>query len=223
MDQPAPNIAVVRGASNAEIQDIFRSLAEHWQPEFRLAGVVAESCGLADRFCPAGYLRNLATGALFSIFHDRGPGTLECHLDGAGAVAAAGAVQRDIGAGCDLVLLNKFGQLEAAGDGLAGAFRAAVATDLPLLTSVSPTHDQAWRQFADRQYAILPADPAAIDLWRRSVQTRSGSSHPVNLRILACRALRHRRRKHVGGMDFGRAAWGKDKPHPLGHHSNSFR
>ena len=171
MDEPAPNIAVVRGASNTEIQDIFRALAERWQPEFRLAGVVAESHGLADRFCPAGYLRNVATGALFSIFRDRGPGTAECHLDGVGAVAAAAAVQHDIATGCDLVLLNKFGQLEAAGDGLAGAFRAAVATHLPLLTSVSPAHDQAWRQFADRQYAVLPADPAAIDLWRRSVQT----------------------------------------------------
>lgn len=178
MDQPAPNIAVVRGASNSQIQDIFRTLAVRWQPEFRLAGVVAESHGLADRFCQAGYLRNLATGALFSIFHDLEPGTAECHLDGAGAVAAAGAVQRDIAAGCDLVLLNKFGQLEAAGDGLAGAFRAAVATHLPLLTSVSPTDDQAWRQFANRQYAILPADLAAIDRWRRTVQTRRAAVLP---------------------------------------------
>ena len=96
--------------------------------------------------------------------------TAECHLDGVGAVAAAAAVQHDIADGCDLVLLNKFGQLEAVGDGLTGAFRAAVATHIPLLTSVSPIHDQAWRQFADRQYAILPADLAAIDLWRRTVQ-----------------------------------------------------
>ena len=34
-------------------------------------------------------------------------------------VAAAAAVQSDIVAGCDLVLLNKFGKLEIAGDGLA--------------------------------------------------------------------------------------------------------
>ena len=79
-------------------------------------------------------------------------------------------MQHDIADGCDLVLLNKFGQLEAVGDGLTGAFRAAVATHIPLLTSVSPIHDQAWRQFADRQNAILPADLAAIDLWRRTVQ-----------------------------------------------------
>jgi hypothetical protein len=95
-----------------------------------------------------------------------------CHLDGIGAAAAAAGVESDITAGCDLVLLNKFGKLEAAGDGLAIAFRAAVTAGLPLLTSVSPAHDEAWRRFVDQEYAVLPADPAAIDLWRQAVQTK---------------------------------------------------
>lgn len=42
-------------------------------------------------------------------------------LDGTGAVADAIAVQSDMAAGCDLVLLNKFGKLEIAGDGLVDA------------------------------------------------------------------------------------------------------
>src|SRR5215470_15922432 len=166
-------IAVVRGAPNAEIQLILRALADKWRPDFRLAGLVAEDHGLADRHCQAGYLRNLTTGARFSIFHDLGPDAAMCHLDGAGAVAAAAGVQSDIAAGCDLVLLNKFGKLEAAGDGLASAFRAVITARLPLLTSVSPAHDEAWRQFVAQEFAVLPADPAAIDLWRRAVQTKS--------------------------------------------------
>jgi hypothetical protein len=63
-----------------------------------LAGLVAESHGLADRHCQARYLRNLATGARFSIFHDPGPGATMCHLDGTGAVAAAAGVESDIAA-----------------------------------------------------------------------------------------------------------------------------
>jgi Protein of unknown function (DUF2478) len=164
-------IAVVRGASSAEIQAIFRALADKWRPDVRLAGLVAENHALADRHCRAGYLRNLTTGARFSIFHDLGPGVPMCHLDGIGAVAAAAGVPSDIAAGCDLVLLNKFGKLEIAGDGLASAFRAAITAGLPLLTSVSPAHDEAWRRFVDREFAVLPTDPAAIDLWRRAVQT----------------------------------------------------
>jgi hypothetical protein len=171
MEDTTKIIAVVRGASNAEIQAIFRELADKWRPDVRLAGLVAENHGLADRHCQAGYLRNLTTGARFSIFHDLGPGAAACHLDGTGAVAAAAGVQSDIAAGCDLVLLNKFGRLEAAGGGLASAFRAAITQGLPLLTSVSPAHDEAWRRFADREFSVLPADPAAIDVWRHAVQT----------------------------------------------------
>jgi hypothetical protein len=106
------------------------------------------------------------------FFHDLGPGVAMCHLDGVGAVAAAAAMQSDIAAGCDLVLLNKFGKLEIAGEGLVSAFRAAITAGLPLLTSVSPAHDDAWRRFVDREFAVLPADPAAIDLWRQAVRTQ---------------------------------------------------
>jgi hypothetical protein len=172
MEDTTKIIAVVRGASNVEIQAIFRSLADKWPPDVRLAGLVAENHGLADRHCQAGYLRNLTTGARFSIFHDLGPGVAMCHLDGVGAVAAATAVESDITAGCDLVLLSKFGKLEIAGDGLVSAFRAAITAGVPLLTSVSPAHDEAWRRFVDQEFAVLPADPAAIDLWRQAVQTK---------------------------------------------------
>jgi hypothetical protein len=170
MDEPRKTVAVVRGASNTEIQQLFRTLAARWRAEVSLAGLVAEDHGLPDRHCQAGYLRNLATGARFSIFHDLGAGAAACHLDGVGAVSAAATVEDDIAQGCDLVLLNKFGKLEIAGEGLSGAFRAALAAGLPLLTSVSPAHDEAWRDFAKQEFDILPADPAALDRWRRTVQ-----------------------------------------------------
>ena len=168
MDQLGQMIGVVRGASNTEIQDLFGKLVDHWRG-FRLAGVVAESHGLPNRYCQAGYLRSLATGSRFSIFNDPGPGVADCHLDGLGAAAAAVAVERDIDDGCEVVVLNKFGKLEIAGEGLATAFRAAMAAHLPLLTSVSPAHDGAWRRFAGPAFAILPVDLDAIDGWLRAV------------------------------------------------------
>src|SRR5215470_4824237 len=104
MEDSTKIIAVVRVHRNAEIQVIFRALADKWRPDVRLAWLVAEDHGLAGRHCQAGYLRNLTTGARFSIFHDLGPGVPMCQLDGIGAVAAAAEVQDDIAAGCDLVL-----------------------------------------------------------------------------------------------------------------------
>ncbi|MBV9827744.1 MAG: DUF2478 domain-containing protein [Alphaproteobacteria bacterium] len=163
-------IAVVQGGPNAVIQGIFETLVDRWGGSARLAGVLAETHGLADRACSAGFLRDIRSGERFSIFQDLGPGSTECHLDGVAVAPATAAVQRGIAAGCDLVVLCKFGKLEAGNSGLADAFRAALDADIPLLTSVSPAQDAAWEQFAAPRFVKLPADPAAIDAWWQAVR-----------------------------------------------------
>jgi hypothetical protein len=172
MDVLVPRTAVVRGASGAQVQEVFRLLAERWRHSIRLAGLIAEDHGLADRVCSAGFLRNVATGERFSIFHDAGPGSTVCHLDGIGALSAAKSLQDDI-AGCELALLNKFGKLEADGKGLSGAFSAARAARVPLLTSVSPTHEEAWIRFAGRSFAVLPANLEEIGAWWQKARKTS--------------------------------------------------
>jgi hypothetical protein len=167
-------IAVVQGASNATIQEIFRSIADRWSRTARVAGVVAQHHGLLDRACSAGFLRNILTGERFPIFQDLGPGSTACHLDGDGALFAAEAVRRDIADGCDLVLLNKFGKLEVAHSGLADAFRAAIEADIPVLTSVSPASEAAWKTFAASLYIKLRSEPAEIDAWWQAVRSPVG-------------------------------------------------
>ena len=68
MEDTTKIIAVIRGAPNAEIQVILRALADKWRPDVRLAGLVAEDHGLADRHCQAGYLRNLRREHVFRSF-----------------------------------------------------------------------------------------------------------------------------------------------------------
>ena len=172
-------IAVVQGAPRATVQDTFRTLIDRWGTSARIAGVVAETHGFADRACSAGFLRNIYTGERFSIFQDFGPGSTTCHLDERGVLAATEAVRRDISAGCDLVVLNKFGKLEASGTGLLKAFNAAIDADLPVLTSVSPACEQTWAKFAGPSFVFLPADPVKIDEWwhrvRSSICTAGGN------------------------------------------------
>lgn len=170
MNNAARMIAVVQGAPGATVQDIFRALLDRWRPSVRLAGVIAESHGLAGRACSAGFLRNIGTGELFPIFQDLGPGSTACHLDGSGMLPAVEAVQRDIAAGCDLVLLSKFGKLEAARSGLVDAFRSAIEARVPVLTSVSPAFEAAWSEFAAPLFMTLPADPVKIDAWWQAVR-----------------------------------------------------
>jgi Protein of unknown function (DUF2478) len=163
-------IAVVQGVPSAQVQELFQTLVDRWQPSARLAGVVAEDHGLADRACSAGFLRSLGNGQRFPIFQDLGPGSMTCHLAEAGALAAADAVRRDIATGCDLVLLNKFGKLEAAGGGLRDAFGAAMEAGVPVLTSVSSGFAAAWQSFAAPLFVVVPADADMIDAWWNAVR-----------------------------------------------------
>jgi len=163
-------IAVVQGAPSAQVEQLFRTLVERWQPSVRLAGVIAEGHGLADRACSAGFLRSLADGERFPIFQDLGPGAKSCHLAGDGAVLAAAAVRRDITGGCDLVVLSKFGKLEAEGGGLRDAFSAAIEAEVPVLTAVSDKFAKAWQSFAAPLFVAVPADADCIDAWWRAVR-----------------------------------------------------
>src|SRR5215470_11272056 len=164
MTDQVKTIGVVRGEPD-RVEDTLRRLVEQWRPNTRLAGVIAESHGLPDRFCRAGFLRNIKTGERFSIFRDLGPGSTTCQLDGGGALTAAEAVQRDIAAGCDLVVLSKFGRLEAARKGLAAAFGATIEAGLPLLTSMAPAVEAAWATQFGCSFTVLPADAAEVALW----------------------------------------------------------
>jgi hypothetical protein len=177
MNVPIERIAVIRGAPGDVIQDLFHALVARRSPVLRVAGVIAEGHGLPNRRCSAGYLRRIANGERFAIFEDLGPGSVACHLDQSGerASAAAQAVRQDIAMGCDLVVLSKFGKLEAANKGLWSAFTAAIEAHIPLLTSVSPAVTKAWETFAGTGFIILPADNAAVDAWVNAVQPSARS------------------------------------------------
>lgn len=169
-DGLAGRIAVVTGAPGPVVQGLFAALVEECRGTVRVAGVLAEGHGLEGRSCSIGFMRNLADGEAFSVFQDLGPAATACHVDGAGAVAAGEAVRRTIAAGCDLVVLNKFGKLEAGGQGLRDAFCAAIEAGVPVLTSVSPKFEREWRDFAAPFFVTLPADAAAIRAWWAGVR-----------------------------------------------------
>jgi hypothetical protein len=157
-------IAVVQGPGPV-VQELFRTLAARWQPAARVAGAIAEDHGLPDRACSAGYLRSLRDGARYPIFLDLGRGSEACHLAGDGALMAAAAVRKDIETGCDLVILSKFGKLEAGGGGLREAFAAAIEAGVPVLTTVARSQAVPWESFAASLFTPIAADAGEIEAW----------------------------------------------------------
>jgi hypothetical protein len=168
-------IAVVQGAASEVVQDLLRRFLARLGPEVRVAGVIEDPVSGEEGPCSGGDLRSLADGRRFPLMQDLGPAAEACRLDAAGVVGAAEAVTQGIAAGCDLVVLNKFGKIEAERSGLAPAFACAIEAGLPILTSVSPRFTGAWDRYAAPLYVILPPELDALDGWWRAVASVAGA------------------------------------------------
>jgi len=73
---------------------------------------------LPNRSCAAGFLRDLASNARFSMYLETSPSDTSCHLDGSVVDAACMALLGQIETS-DVVVLSKFGKLEGTGSGVA--------------------------------------------------------------------------------------------------------
>lgn len=177
MTEPKP-IAALQGASSVEIQALMRGFIAELRPAARIVGVVEDAPDAAHDPDADPELRNLTGGQRYPIFQDLGPSSTACALHSESLVIACEAVLHDIAAGCDLLVISKFGKLEAERSGFADAFAAGVAIQAPILTSVAPKFDAEWTAFAAPLFVMLPPDMAAIRSWWRSVA-------PARLRAVA--------------------------------------
>jgi nucleoside-triphosphatase THEP1 len=163
-------IVAIAGTDGVKAQALLIEMAAEWRVRgAKIAGVTAEGHGLPGRACGAGFLRDIASGVAHTIYLDVPPSDTSCHLDTAGVVNAGAAIIDQIPSS-DLVILNKFGKLEASGNGLAAAFAAAIAAGKPLLTTVSDKHRDAWSDFAPSAI-FLTAETAALQDWWDAVRT----------------------------------------------------
>lgn len=159
-------VAIVQRADGALIRQLLARFVGRWQGRVRIAGVLEDDTD-PDRTM----LRAIADGHRYPLYQDLGSGSTSCAIDAPGVVAAGEAVRQAVEAGCDIAVISKFGKLEAENrSGLLGAFAAAVAAGVPVLTSVAPKFDAAWTRFADPLFMSLPAEDAAIEAWWAQVR-----------------------------------------------------
>jgi hypothetical protein len=164
-------IGVVQGSPSAIIQPLLAEFAARNCRTRKIVGVVEQTQESAELSCDAGQLVSLLNGQRFQLFQDLGPGSTACRVYPEGALFAAETVRRDIEAGCDLVILSKYGKLEAERQsGLLSAFVAAIEIDAPILTSVAPKFETAWKRFASGMYVTLQADADSLENWWWGVQ-----------------------------------------------------
>jgi nucleoside-triphosphatase THEP1 len=172
-------IAAVLADDGTSTQTLLAAMVADWRDSgVKIAGVIGELHGLPDRTCGAGFLRDIASSKPYRIYLETPLRQTACHLDAAGVASACRAVLEQISMS-DLVVLNKFGKLEAPGEGLAPAFELAISAGKPVLTTVSGRHRGAWCTFAP-DTSFLAADKAALQNWWRAI--RVPLLHPPHAR-----------------------------------------
>jgi hypothetical protein len=149
-------IAAIRYGQNDPAGSLMREVAQVLASRgVRLGGVLQhDRSNVPDDAC-AMEMENLATGEHFPLSLGAGSGTDACRLDPASLAHAAVMIGKAVDDGVELVLINKFGAQEAAGAGLRDEMGRALATGVPLLTTVADRFIDDWQSFTGGTATLL--------------------------------------------------------------------
>ena len=161
---PAPAAAILADGG-CDVDALLAQVAQRQQAAGRrLSGLLMQPRG-PDRSCDIDMvLRDLHSGAAYTVSQPRGTAGSGCRADPQGFARASQVLRRALDDAPDLVISNRFGGLEALGQGFRAELLALLAQGQPLLTAVAPKHLADWRAFVGGP-AELPAELPAIEAW----------------------------------------------------------
>jgi Protein of unknown function (DUF2478) len=136
---------------------------------FRAVGMVqAGQC--ADSSLSAVLVHN---GEKLLLAQDFDASASGCRLDLSRLQNAGTQIADALGAGADLLIINRFGKRERDGQGLGFLIEHALGADIPVVIAVSSHRFADWIKFAGGMTEKLACDRAALDAWWRKVSLRS--------------------------------------------------
>lgn len=165
MTQALPIAAIVytaRGAADGPMRELARKLGERG---LRVRGLVQQESHDGPGGARRMLLTDLESGERFDISQKLGAGAGSSCVDPGVLAGASAALRRALTEGADLVIVSRFGELEAAGGGFAAEMLELMGEGVPLLTAVSTRFLESWRRFTGGAGAELAPDVAALEAW----------------------------------------------------------
>jgi hypothetical protein len=113
--------------------------------------------------------------------HNGAPFSAGCGLNTADLTTTRMQLARAVNEGADLVIINRFGKLEAKAMGFIGEIRQAAAADVPLLIAVAEERFMAWTCFTKGMGIKLRCAREPLEAWWRTVSrhSRNYSARPA--------------------------------------------
>jgi len=184
MADPEPGIQLERAQASAAPRIAAIVHANHRQADLLVGQFVAHLAqagydvhGLVQHrpdACGAGaVLIDVHDGTRYGLHQQLGVGSQSCSVDSSNVTAASVALRRALAARADLVVANRFGELETTGGGLSAEMLSLMAEEIPLLVIVGDIHLDAWRRFTGSMGAELPPERHALDAWFAAIASNS--------------------------------------------------
>jgi hypothetical protein len=155
-----------------------------------LAGVIQRDEPMLVHSRCAMTLEELGSGQRIPISEYRGAGARGCRLDVSGLLVAAVAVSESLSRMPGLLVINKFGKIEAEGGGLRDTFVEAFNNGIPILIGVPARNLDSWRAFAGEHAVEFGPDGVGLADWIAThVGTTSkfpGASVPAHGSDVSC-------------------------------------
>ncbi|MCF8476817.1 MAG: DUF2478 domain-containing protein [Pseudolabrys sp.] len=107
----------------------------------------------------------LFSGTVLQLSEYRGSGSRGCRLDHSALVEAAVLLNSALDEMPNILVLNKFGKIEAEGSGLRDVLAKAVELNVPIIVGVPFRNIDQWRAFAGDLAEECPADSSHIERW----------------------------------------------------------
>ena len=171
MEDNKPAIAAIIHGSNDAADSLLAEFARHLRSQgWLVAGVIKEDTAPRKSCAREMVLVDLEDETRYIISQDLGPASISCRVDPRGVAAASVALRRGLAAGADLVVANRFGELEATGGGFSAEMLELMANGVPLLTVVVEKYLEDWRRFTGNAGTELPPQRDAVDAWFASLQ-----------------------------------------------------
>jgi len=134
----------------------------------RIGGVLQEAIFDADGEITGLDAIDVATDRRIPISRASGNAD-ECGLDVAALADTSGIIRDAIDARVDLVVVEKFGELEQEGKGLIDEIMQTIVAGIPLLISVSKTALPLWQERSGELGEVLSFDESAFQHWWQSL------------------------------------------------------
>lgn len=163
-------LAYVTVQGRGRVDDLLAEAVGFFEADgLRLAGTVrVQSVDQPRHPCDMD-LRVLPDGPGFRISQPLGPMARGCRLHGGVIEAIAAEVEARL-ADANLLIVNKFGKMEAQGRGLCTAISRAMEMEIPALVGVSEMHVPDFNAFSGGDAEPLNPDLRAIRSWFEKAQ-----------------------------------------------------